>query len=732
MNPRVSKFALGYTLDEIQNDITAGKTPASFEPTLDYIVVKAPRFDFAKFAPTPDELTTQMRSVGEVMAIGGTFAEALQKAMRGLENGGDWLGGADENIGAEKLEAMCRKPNSRRLYYLAAALSDGIDTQTISDWSGIDPWFVREIAKLTDARKHLPKLKTMRAKTARAVLLRQLKKQGFADAQIASAARVNENAVCRWRESANIHPVYKRIDTCAGEFPTDTAYLYSTYAEECELHPTNGKKIIILGSGPNRIGQGIEFDYCCVHGVMALKEAGYETIMVNCNPETVSTDYDVADRLFFEPLTAEDVREIILREKPAGVIVQFGGQTPLSIAKALQESGAPIIGTSVDAIDRAESRERFRKLLQKLGLQQPQNATLIINNKSVRNKWQKIAGRIGYPLVVRPSYVLGGRAMRIVYGDDELAAYCADCRGEILLDKFLPDAIEVDVDAVRDSRGDCLIAGVMEHIERAGIHSGDSACSLPPHSLSPRIVGELKKQTRALAAGLNVIGLMNVQFAVSGNDVYVLEVNPRASRTAPFVSKAAGLPVAKIAALAMAGKTLKQQGVKEKTPKHFSVKEAVFPFNKFPEVDILLGPEMKSTGEAMGIGRNFARAFMLAQEAIQPLPASGTAVFSICDRDKNAAAKVAKMFADMGYDIAATSGTAAFLQNAGIAACAVNKVKEGRPHIVDMIVSGEALLVVNTEGEQQSTRRDSFAIRHAHSNNQIQFPARYDWGHCRE
>ncbi|MGI9337827.1 MAG: carbamoyl-phosphate synthase large subunit [Gammaproteobacteria bacterium] len=736
MNPRVSrssalaskatgfpiakvaaKLALGYTLDEIKNDITAGKTPASFEPSLDYIVVKAPRFDFAKFAPTPDELTTQMRSVGEVMAIGGTFAEALQKAMRGLESGGDWLGGADESIDAETLEAMCRKPNSRRLYYVAAALAGGIDAEVVSDWSGIDPWFVREIAKLLDARKALPMLKTMRAKSGRAAFLRRAKGQGFADSQIASAAGIGEAKVRKWRDEENIRPVYKRIDTCAGEFPTDTAYLYSTYADECELHAGDGKKIIILGSGPNRIGQGIEFDYCCVHGVMALKAAGFETIMINCNPETVSTDYDVADRLFFEPLTAEDVGEIIRREKPAGVIVQFGGQTPLAIAKALQESGAPIIGTSVDAIDRAESRERFRKLLQKLGLRQPQNAAVRIgkNASEDANKWRRAAKRIGYPLVVRPSYVLGGRAMRMVYDDDELASYCADASpgGEILLDKFLPDAIEVDVDAVRDADGDCLIAGVMEHIERAGIHSGDSACSLPPHSLSPAVVAELKKQTRALAAGLGVVGLMNVQFAVSGGGVYVLEVNPRASRTAPFVSKAAGLPVAKIAALAMAGQTLKQQGAVEKTPKHFAVKEAVFPFNKFPEVDVLLGPEMKSTGEAMGIGRNFARAFMLAQEAIQRMPSGGTAVFSVCDRDKSAAAKTAKMFYEMGYDIAATAGTAAFLQNAGIKTRAVNKVKEGRPHIVDMIVSGEAALVINTEGDRQTARRDSFAIRRA-------------------
>lgn len=755
MNPRVSrssalaskatgfpiakvaaKLAIGYTLDEIKNDITAGKTPASFEPTLDYIVVKAPRFDFAKFAPTPDELTTQMRSVGEVMAIGGTFAEALQKAMRGLEAGGDWLGGADENIDAAKLELMCRKPNSRRLYYAAAALARGIDAQTISDWSGIDPWFVREIQKLTQTRKQLPILKTMRAKGGRvggkvasssATFLRRAKAQGFADSQIASAAGVAEGEVKRWRDESGINPVYKRIDTCAGEFPTDTAYLYSTYADECELNPTNGKKIIILGSGPNRIGQGIEFDYCCVHGVMALKAEGFETIMVNCNPETVSTDYDVADRLFFEPLTAEDVGEIIRREKPEGVIVQFGGQTPLAIARALQESGAPIIGTSVDAIDRAESRERFRSLLRKLGLRQPQNAAVRINDGNVNNivnkgvninadddnKWRRAARRIGYPLVVRPSYVLGGRAMRVVYNEEELSAYCRDAKGEILLDKFLPDAIEVDVDAVRDAKGGFLIAGVMEHIERAGIHSGDSACSLPPHSLSPKVVAELKKQTRALAEGLGVVGLMNVQFAVSGGGVYVLEVNPRASRTAPFVSKAAGLPVAKIAALAMAGITLKQQGAAEKTPKHYAVKEAVFPFNKFPEVDVLLGPEMKSTGEAMGIGGNFARAFMLAQEAIQKMPQQGTAVFSISDRDKPAAAKTAKMFYDMGYQIAATAGTAAFLQSAGIRADAVNKVKEGRPHIVDRIVSGDAALVINTEDERQSSRADSFAIRRA-------------------
>ena len=744
MNPRVSrssalaskatgfpiakvaaKLAIGYTLDEIKNDITDGKTPASFEPSLDYIVVKAPRFDFAKFAPTPDELTTQMRSVGEVMAIGGTFSEALQKAMRGLEAGGDWLGGADENIAPETIEEMCRKPNSQRLRYVAAALSRGVGAQQVSEWSGIDPWFMREMEKITEARKQLPSLKRMHAAAAKSknaavklqTALKQFKARGFSDKQIAAAAKVSETTARKWREKAGVHPVYKRIDTCAGEFPTETAYLYSTYAEQCELRPRTNKKIVILGSGPNRIGQGIEFDYCCVHGVMALKAAGYETIMVNCNPETVSTDYDVADRLFFEPLTAEDVWEIIRREKPAGVIVQFGGQTPLAIAKALEEAGAPIIGTSVDAIDRAESRERFQQLLRKLKLRQPQNAVAPLS------RWKQMraaAEQIGYPLVVRPSYVLGGRAMRIVYGEKELKEYCStvvvgDLNGEVLLDKFLSDAIEVDVDAVRDREGACLVAGVMEHIERAGIHSGDSACSLPPHSLPPNIVAELKRQTRALAEGLGVVGLMNVQFAVSGGEVYVLEVNPRASRTAPFVSKAAGLPVAKIAALAMAGQTLKQQKVKTETPalSHYAVKEAVFPFNKFPDVDVLLGPEMKSTGEAMGVGKNFARAFMLAQEAISPLPRGGRAVFSVCDEDKKAVAPVAREFAKMGYEISATSGTAAVLKKAGVEAEHINKVKEGRPHVVDMIVSGAADVVVNTESGKEAARRDSFDIRRA-------------------
>ncbi len=770
MNPRVSrssalaskatgfpiakvaaKLALGYTLDEIQNDITAGKTPASFEPSIDYIVVKAPRFDFAKFAPAPDELTTQMRSVGEVMAIGGTFCEALQKAMRGLETGGDWLGDTEKNIPRETLEAKCRKPHSQRLRALAAALARGESAETASEWTGIDKWFTRQIAEIVAAKK---RLLAHRWKNARIFekaersgdysevakpfcapppgapdsppVLHYFKRAGFSDSQIADALQIGEDTVREWRADCGAHPVYKRVDTCAGEFPTATAYLYSTYSGgECELFSSQKKKIVILGSGPNRIGQGVEFDCCCVHGVMALKEEGFETIMINCNPETVSTDYDIADRLFFEPLTAEDVGEIIRREKPEGVIVQFGGQTPLAIAKQLHHLGARIIGTSVDAIDRAESRERFQKLLRRLKLKQPKNAVVRVpapGEGGVEAGMQTVlakAARIGYPLVVRPSYVLGGRAMRVIYGADELREYCGAPEGggfaEVLLDKFLPDAIEVDVDAVRDCDGKCLIAGVMEHIERAGIHSGDSACSLPPHSLPPSAVAELKRQTRLLADALNVVGMMNVQFAVNKNGAHLLEVNPRASRTAPFVSKATGLPIAKIAALAMAGKTLMMQGVCEEraAPGYVSVKESVFPFDKFPDVDVLLGPEMKSTGEAMGVGRNFARAFLLAQEAIRPLPRGGRAMFSVCDADKKAALPVARAFAKMGYAICATAGTAAYLQKAGVSALPVNKVAEGRPHIVDMIQSGDVALVVNTESGDAQSRRDSFTMRRA-------------------
>ena len=812
MNPRVSrssalaskatgfpiakvavKLALGYTLDEIANDITGGKTPASFEPSIDYIVTKIPRFDFAKFSPTKDELTTQMRSVGEVMAIGGTFAESLQKALHGLDMG---IGGLDMGFGVytprplsegvkenerNRLRPYLSTPNSRRILDIADAFRNDMSVDEVHQLTQIDKWFLREIEEIIAADKVMRTLSWMvedfeghniielEPKHDRVRRMNEYKQRligknllkwkqlGFSDEYIGwcrssgfsdragheegniqtKIIRERRKSMCKLRQDENIHPVYKRIDTCAGEFPTDTAYFYSTYcyspdSKECELNPTDNKKIIILGSGPNRIGQGIEFDYCCVHGVMALKEAGFETIMVNCNPETVSTDYDTADRLFFEPLTAENVGEIIRREKEkgevVGVIVQFGGQTPLNIADELEQMGAPIIGTSVKDIDLAESRERFQQLLKACKLKQPKNA--IVKGISVRerNKLENVknnalqeAKNIGYPLVVRPSYVSGGRNMEIIYDGDRLLSYLdntlywvdnRDDTKDILLDKFLDDAIEVDVDAVRDKEGVCIVAGVMEHIERAGVHSGDSACSLPPYSLPAKTVAELKRQTLILAKALNVIGLMNVQFAVMNGDIYVLEVNPRASRTAPFVSKATGLPIAKIAAKAMAGISLQEQGIKEApTPNYFSVKEAVFPFNKFPNVDVLLGPEMKSTGETMGIGKDFPAAFLLSQDAINPPPRAGTVLFSVRDEDKPEALKIAETFSKQGYALVATKGTAEFFNANGVPTDTVNKVREGRPHILDLIVDGGAQIVINTEGNLAAMREDSFAIR---------------------
>ena len=796
MNPRVSrssalaskatgfpiakvavKLALGYTLDEIANDITGGKTPASFEPSIDYIVTKIPRFDFAKFSPTKDELTTQMRSVGEVMAIGGTFAESLQKALHGLDMG---IGGLDRGFGnhipqpldeAEKERKRERiklsTPHAMRILDIADAFRADMDLDEIYQQTKIDKWFLREIEEIIKVGNTLRRLSEKESSRNEFIKdnLFKWKQLGFSDEYIGwcmsgearkgigggySYSRYRKYSNSRptdyeyWRNASSarkkhkIYPVYKRIDTCAGEFPTDTAYLYSTYCyspenKECELNPTDKNKIIILGSGPNRIGQGIEFDYCCVHGVMALREAGFETIMVNCNPETVSTDYDTADRLFFEPLTVENVGEIIRREKEKGevigVIVQFGGQTPLNIAHALEKMGAPIIGTSVDSIDIAESRERFQQLLKACQLKQPKNTivkgiflsrTLGDLDKIKDDSLQK-AEDIGYPLVVRPSYVLGGRAMEIIYDSDRLLAYVDaalllfDDRNDtkdILLDKFLDDAIEVDVDAVRDKEGVCIVAGVMEHIERAGVHSGDSACSLPPYSLPAKTVDELKQQTKILAKALNVVGLMNVQFAVRNGDIYVLEVNPRASRTAPFVSKATGLPIAKIAAKAMAGISLQAQGVTAvPVPDYFSVKEAVFPFNKFPNVDVLLGPEMKSTGETMGIGKDFPTAFLLSQDAINPPPRAGTVLFSVRDEDKPEALEIAKTFAEQGYALAATKGTAEFFNANGVPSDTVNKVREGRRHILDLIVDGGAQIVINTEGNLAAMRKDSFEIR---------------------
>ena len=780
MNPRVSRssalaskatgfpiakistrLALGYTLDEIRNDITDGRTPASFEPSIDYIVTKIPRFDFAKFAPTPDRLTTQMRSVGEVMAIGGDFAESMQKALCGLEARMDGFVSAlsddevrdlfrlarpdnplPDHLAAHRrrLAASLPVPSSRRILDVADAFRLFMTVDEVCRLTRIDRWFLHQIERLCQMEHEIFSAATEGEASLTEARVRGWKTAGFSDAHIGWCLDIaspptdeksdGHHRLLEFRTAHKIFPVYKRIDTCAAEFPTDTAYLYSTYASECELAPTQNRKIIILGSGPNRIGQGIEFDYCCVHAILALKEAGFETIMVNCNPETVSTDYDVADRLFFEPLTVECVWDIVRREKPHGVILQYGGQTPLTIARALHRLGAPVIGTPVDAIDLAESRERFQKLLTAHNLQQPQNDIVRgvadtfalteekVSSSQARRAILDTAAKVGYPLVVRPSYVLGGSDMRIVHSEEQLDLYLqarlSSFVGDVLLDKFVTDAVEVDVDAVRDHQGNCLIAGVMEHIERAGIHSGDSACSLPPYSLPPDTLAELKAQTRALAESLGVVGLMNVQFAVSAK-IFVLEVNPRASRTVPFVSKATGTPVAKIAALAMAGVSLPEQGYAGDLPdpRHFSVKEAVFPFNKFPDVDVLLGPEMKSTGESMGMGEDFGTAFHLAQGAILPLPTAGVAVFSVRDGDKPAALDCARALADLGFAIAATDGTRRHFAEHGIEVERINKVSEGSPHIVDIISEQRAQLVVNTEGDSDDSRRDSLSIRRA-------------------
>ncbi len=731
MNPRVSrssalaskatgfpiakvaaKLAVGYTLDELRNDITGGATPASFEPSIDYVVTKIPRFTFEKFRGTSDRLTTQMKSVGEVMAIGRNFQESLQKALRGLETG---INGLDEVCGPiatdaarDHLRHELRMPGPDRLLYVADALRHGYSYDDVARLTGIDPWFVVQIADLVNSEARLREagLPGLDEK-----LMRKLKRKGFSDARMATVLNVEEKAVRRRRLEQKIRPVYKRVDTCGGEFATTTAYLYSTYEDECEAAPTDKPKIMILGGGPNRIGQGIEFDYCCVHAAMALKELGYETIMVNCNPETVSTDYDTSDRLYFEPLTFEDVMEIIEKEKPKGVIVQYGGQTPLKLARDLEAAGAPIIGTSPDSIDLAEDRERFQNLVEKLKLRQPPNCTA----RSKQEAMEKGPG-VGYPLIVRPSYVLGGRAMEVVHNDEDLGLYMnaainVSNSSPVLLDRFLDLATEVDVDCICDGER-VLIGGIMEHIEQAGVHSGDSGCSLPPFSLSPGIQKEIEEQVVKLAMALNVIGLMNAQFAVQGNVVYLLEVNPRASRTAPFVSKATGVPLAKIAAKVMVGESLATQGfVNQRIPEYFSVKEAVFPFIKFPGADPILGPEMKSTGEVMGVGRTFGEAYAKAQLASGVfLPRQGAALISVRDRDKAGAIELAKQLTSMGFDIVATHGTAESLARAGIPCRRANKVREGRPHIVDMIKNGEIVLIVNTtEGKQAIV--ESLSIR---------------------
>jgi len=733
MNPRVSrssalaskatgfpiakvaaKLAVGYTLDELHNDITGGATPASFEPSIDYVVTKIPRFAFEKFREADPRLTTQMKSVGEVMAIGRTFQESFQKALRGLEVGVDGLD--EKSTDLEDIIQEIGDPGPDRIWYVGDAFRMGMDIQRVFEESKIDPWFLEQIKELIDIEGAV---KERSLKNMTAPELRFLKQKGFSDRRLASLLKTDAKAVRQARHQHKVFPVYKRVDTCAAEFATNTAYMYSTYEAEhgeCESQPTQRDKIMVLGGGPNRIGQGIEFDYCCVHAALAMRDDGYETIMVNCNPETVSTDYDTSDRLYFEPLTLEDVLEIVAKEKPKGVIVQYGGQTPLKLALDLEANGVPIIGTSPDMIDAAEDRERFQKLLHQLKLRQPPNRTARAEDEAL-----KLAEEIGYPLVVRPSYVLGGRAMEIVHDGRDLERYMREAvkvsnDSPVLLDRFLNDAIECDVDCISDGKN-VFIGGVMEHIEQAGVHSGDSACSLPPYSLSPETVAEIKRQTAAMAKGLNVIGLMNVQFAiqhVDGKDViYVLEVNPRASRTVPYVSKATGLQLAKIAARCMVGQSLEQQGItKEVIPKYFSVKEAVFPFNKFPGIDPILGPEMRSTGEVMGVGKTFGEALFKSQLAAGiKLPKSGNVVLTVKDSDKPLAVEVAKLLHEMGFPMVATKGTAAAIAAANIPVAVVNKVKEGRPHIVDMIKNGEITLMFTTVDETRNAIADSRSIR---------------------
>ncbi|CAM3051629.1 carbamoyl-phosphate synthase large subunit [Cupriavidus taiwanensis] len=733
MNPRVSrssalaskatgfpiakvaaKLAVGYTLDELKNEITGGATPASFEPSIDYVVTKVPRFAFEKFPQADSHLTTQMKSVGEVMAMGRTFQESFQKALRGLEVGVDGLD--EKSTDRDEIVEEIGEPGPDRIWYVGDAFRLGMSLEEVYHETAIDPWF---LAQIEDIVKTEGLVKSRTLDSLSTAELRFLKQKGFSDRRLARLLKTDAKAVRAARIAQNVRPVYKRVDTCAAEFATNTAYMYSTYEAEhgeCEANPTDKKKIMVLGGGPNRIGQGIEFDYCCVHAALALREDGYETIMVNCNPETVSTDYDTSDRLYFEPLTLEDVLEIVDKEKPVGVIVQYGGQTPLKLALDLERNGVPIIGTSPDMIDAAEDRERFQKLLQDLGLRQPPNRTARAEDEALR-----LAEEIGYPLVVRPSYVLGGRAMEIVHEPRDLERYMREAvkvsnDSPVLLDRFLNDAIECDVDALCDGKR-VFIGGVMEHIEQAGVHSGDSACSLPPYSLSAETVAELKRQTAAMAKALNVVGLMNVQFAIQQNNgvdtVYVLEVNPRASRTVPYVSKATGMQLAKIAARCMAGQSLDEQGIADEViPPYYSVKEAVFPFNKFPGVDPVLGPEMRSTGEVMGVGKSFGEALFKSQLAAgSRLPEKGAVLITVKDSDKPRAVAVARMLHDMGYPIVATRGTASAIEAAGIPVKVVNKVKDGRPHIVDMIKNGELALVFTTVDETRGAIADSRSIR---------------------
>jgi carbamoyl-phosphate synthase large subunit len=726
MNPRVSrssalaskatgfpiakvaaKLAVGYTLDELRNEITRGATPASFEPSIDYVVTKMPRFAFEKFPQANDRLTTQMKSVGEVMAIGRTFKESLQKALRGLEVGSD--GFEPHSVDRDEIESQLSDAGPDRLWFVADAFRCGMNLAEVFNATHIDPWFLGQIEDLMRTEKALASRALSSIDT---IELRRLKRDGFSDGRLAALLGVPASDLRARRHALGVRPVFKRVDTCAAEFATGTAYLYSTYEDECESAPTQRKKIMVLGGGPNRIGQGIEFDYCCVHAALALRDDGYETIMVNCNPETVSTDYDTSDRLYFEPVTLEDVLEIVHVEKPAGVIVQYGGQTPLKLARDLEANGVPIIGTTPDMIDCAEDRERFQQMLNDLGLKQPPNRTARTPEAALQ-----AASEIGYPLVVRPSYVLGGRAMEIAHQQSDLERYMREAvkvsnDSPVLLDRFLNDAIEVDVDAIADG-STVFIGGVMEHIEQAGVHSGDSACSLPPFSLTAEVQDVMRRQTVAMAQALSVIGLMNVQFAIQRGVVYVLEVNPRASRTVPFVSKATGLPLAKIAARCMVGQSLAAQGVlHEVVPPYFSVKEAVFPFIKFPGVDTILGPEMKSTGEVMGVGETFGEAFVKSQLAAGVrLPRSGKAFISVRNADKPAAVEIARELVDMGFALLATRGTALAIETAGLPVTPVNKVAEGRPHIVDMIKNAEVKLIVNTVEQRRSAMHDSLSIR---------------------
>ncbi|MER1966012.1 carbamoyl-phosphate synthase large subunit [Castellaniella sp. GW247-6E4] len=736
MNPRVSRssalaskatgfpiakvaarLAVGYTLDELHNEITGGATPASFEPALDYVVTKVPRFAFEKFPQADSRLTTQMKAVGEVMAIGRTFQESFQKALRGLEVGVDGLN--QKTTDRERLQIELGEPGPERIWYVGDAFAQGFSLEEVHNLTKIDPWFLAQIKEIVDIELALEQrtLSELDDDT-----MRELKRRGFSDRRLAFLLDTTESEVRKLRHQMNVRPVYKRVDTCAAEFATTTAYMYSTYEDEDEAEPTDRKKIIVLGGGPNRIGQGIEFDYCCVHAALALREDGFETIMVNCNPETVSTDYDTSDRLYFEPLTLEDVLEIVHKENPVGVIVQYGGQTPLKLARALEANGVPIIGTSPDSIDVAEDRERFQKLLTKLGLRQPPNRTARTESEALA-----LAGEIGYPLVVRPSYVLGGRAMEIVHEPQDLERYMREAvkvsnDSPVLLDHFLNNATEVDVDCLADGE-QVIIGGVMEHIEQAGVHSGDSACSLPPYSLTPEIVAEIERQTALMARALNVKGLMNVQFAIQEGDVYVLEVNPRASRTVPYVSKATGKQLAKIAARIMAGRSLAAQGIESiPAPRHYCVKEAVFPFVKFPGVDTILGPEMKSTGEVMGVGESFGEAFVKSQIAAGAwLPESGRVFISVRDQDKPRAVEVARGLASMGFDLVATRGTAAVIEAAGLKVQVVNKVTEGRPNVVDMLKNGEIAMVINTVEERRNAIADSRTIRIQSLANRVTF-----------